>query len=116
MKKLIAALLSLGMWFGSSYAFAERDVVLTWDDVTGEDGYQIYRKLEKCDATNPSAPWVNINGVFTDVTTYTDPALANGLKVCYYVTAYNEGGESEPSNLAGTVVRPGQPQNLKVNQ
>lgn len=85
------------------------DVTLTWDDVVGEDGYNLYRKLEKCDAPNPVAPWVLLGSVGQNVLTFVDPNVAPGTKVCYHATSFNEGGESAPSNTDGLVVKPNAP-------
>lgn len=108
MKRLAALLLLLT----SSAVLANEDAIIEWDPALGADGYKVYRKFEKCDAPTPSAQWVFLVDV-GNATTYTDPALPFGTKVCYYATAYNDGGESLPSNTDGKVVKPDRPGNLR---
>ncbi len=67
---------------------------LTWDDVSTEEGYNIYR-----------ADSVNGNYLFLDCTddnqtTYLDIDLPLNTNFCYKVKAYNTGGESGFSNNA----------------
>lgn len=104
MKYIIAALLML-----STSAFAGANV-LTWDDVDGEDGYNVYEKPERCSAAVDN--WAQLGTVGADVLTYTHVVNGIGVNHCYRVTAFNEHGESGYSNEAGKV--PGVPNNLKV--
>jgi thermitase len=59
---------------------------LTWNDVSNESGYKIYRNNIQIDQVGPN------------VTTYPDSGLSCGSTYSYYITAYNSYGESVPSN------------------
>lgn len=70
------------------------------EEVTPRDipvsGYNIYR------ASDDDSTYTLLNSVGSDVTTYLDEGVVNGMTYYYYVTAdYSpEGGESAPSNTA----------------
>lgn len=107
MKRLFAVLL-----LTACTAYGNEDSIIEWDPSLGADGYKVYRKFEKCDAPNPTAQWELLVDVGS-ATVYTDPGLPWGTKVCYYAVAYNEGGESLPSNTDGKVIKPDRPGNFR---
>jgi glutamyl endopeptidase len=59
---------------------------LSWTDVSNENGYRIYRNGSLIDQLGPN------------VTTYPDSGVSCGITYSYYVTAYNNYGESGHSN------------------
>lgn len=68
---------------------------LSWvDNSGGTAGF----KVERRPATEPAFSLVGTQ--VPGVTTYTDAAVAQGVTYCYRVRAYNEVGESEPSEEA----------------
>ena len=70
------------------YAHAEgNDVVLDWSAAVGESVYNVYRDNKV------------IMTVRNGTTSYVDEGVAQGGH-CYFVTAFCEGGESEPTNEA----------------
>ncbi|NWF99081.1 MAG: S8 family serine peptidase [Nitrospirae bacterium] len=69
-------------------------IKLTWFDGSGsEKGFKIYRH-------DGTGSYTHIKTVGRNVTSYTDKRLAKGTKYWYQVRAYNDSGESEPSNEA----------------
>ena len=73
---------------------AAASIPLTWIDVAGEDGYHVYRAEADCSGE------VDISTVTTvgaDQTTFSDLSPAEGTH-CYFVRAYDIGGESPDSN------------------
>lgn len=89
------------------------DNVLNWDDVTGEDGFTVYAKNERCGQTN--LQYSPLSNTQMNITTFTHNTGASddGYNWCYRVTAYNANGESGFSNEAGKV--PAAPGALRVN-
>jgi hypothetical protein len=74
-------------------------LTLTWQDNSdNEDGYLIER------LDNPAAEWVRIAKTVTNVSTYTDEAVAFGVEYAYRVQAYNEYGYSGYSNEAQGII------------
>jgi len=93
---------------------APRPVVLQWQDNSlNEDGFSVARNLN-------SGAWETIfASVGADVTSVTDPGLAQDLKIdnryCYRAVAFNTSGASNPTNEACAVVKrrlPDDPTNL----
>ena len=73
----------------SATAVSRSQINLSWsDNSNNEDGFKIYRN-GSCRAS-----------VGANVTSYHDTGLSCGTSYSYYVTAYNSGGESSPSNTA----------------
>ncbi len=74
--------------------------VLTWDDVSMEAKYKVYRQIN-------TGSWVKIAEPGMNVTTYTDYGITQTKDNCdnvyYRVTAWNGGGESSPSNIVSTL-------------
>jgi hypothetical protein len=73
---------------------AAASIPLAWLDVAGEDGYHVYRAEADCSGE------VDISTVTTvgaDQTTFSDLSPAEGTH-CYFVRAYDIGGESPDSN------------------
>jgi hypothetical protein len=68
---------------------------LTWDDVSAENGYYVYRARSSGSSTSD---YTQVADLAADTTSYTDSGLLNGEQYYYRVSAYNEGGESGLSN------------------
>ena len=68
-------------------------VLLAWDAVPGAAEYRIYRAA----TANGDLTRIASNMTITD-TAYTDPGLTNGTTYRYIVRAFNDAGESPPSN------------------
>jgi fibronectin type 3 domain-containing protein len=75
-------------------AIATGQIYLTWNDVTSEEGYNIYR------ADIQSGPYVFLACTDSDQPTYLNIDLPANTLYCYKVKAYNTGGESTFSNDA----------------
>ena len=67
----------------------DTEVSLTWDAVTGADGYRVYR----ADTANGALARIAEDTTITDPT-YTDTGLTNGTTYWYTVRAFNSAGES----------------------
>lgn len=67
-------------------------VLITWNDVASETGYQLQRRTE-----NPNS-WITIALLSTNTTSYTNANLATGTQYWYRVLAYNAYGNSPYSN------------------
>jgi len=65
---------------------------LTWNDVSTETGYKIYRSLNSGSYTLLTSPVAN-------ATSYTDNAVSTGNSYSYYIVAYNDLGNSSTSNV-----------------
>jgi hypothetical protein len=76
---------------------SQSQITLQWNDVAGEEGYKVERKL----ASDPTTAWTQIRTTAADVVTYTD--TASGLKANtaynYRVRAFTTGGNSDYSNV-----------------
>ena len=107
--KIRAALTALLFMSGTAFA---ADNNLDWDNVEGEDGFNIYAKNASCSDT--SAPWPStpIASTGPDVLTFVHTVADSGFNWCYRLTAFNANGESGFSNEAGKV--PDAPGNLRV--
>jgi len=66
-------------------------IEVTWDDVSGEDGYRVYR------AISPGGTYSEIGSTTAGDTNYHD-SCGCGKTYWYRVRAYNSGGESGDSN------------------
>lgn len=73
-------------------------VNLAWDTVTGATYYTVKRGFAS------EGPFVIIKTELTE-TGYTDTSVANGKTYYYVVTAVNDAGESEASNIARALPR-----------
>jgi len=73
-----------------------RQNAISWDVVTGATGYNIY--------WSTSTDVTTTNGIkIANVTTpHTHTGLTSGTTYSYIVTAYNNGGESKPSNTVSS--------------
>ncbi|MPZ73149.1 MAG: DUF4082 domain-containing protein [Nitriliruptorales bacterium] len=69
-------------------------VDLSWQGVTGEDGYRIDRALEN------TTSWTPVATTAADVTSYSDTGLAALTSYSYRVVATSPNGDSAPSNIA----------------
>ncbi|PYG87269.1 RHS repeat-associated protein [Ruminiclostridium sufflavum DSM 19573] len=76
-------------------------VALTWDSVTGAEGYEVYRDGSLLEDSNTNS--------------YSDSGLMPGETYQYAIKAYNEHNESAMSNQAAvTTIAPSVPANIKV--
>ena len=76
--------------------------VLTWtDNSANELNFNIERKAEACAGIGGFAPLATVG---TNVTTYTDSAVIEGVTYCYRVNASNTAGISAFSNTASRTV------------
>jgi len=78
----------------SATAASASQINLSWTDNSGdEDGFKVERSLD-------GSTWTQVAAVGTNVTFYQDVSLTCGTTYYYRVKAYNEGGDSDYSNLA----------------
>jgi len=76
-------------------AINERRVDLAWaDHSAGESGFRIEKKV------GVAGSWTAINLVAPDVTTYSDTNVVESTTYSYRVYAYDNGGDSDPTNVA----------------
>lgn len=76
-----------------------RRVSLTWTDNSArEDGFRIQRATE-------GGSYSTVATVGTDVTAYEDVGLSDSTRYSYRVVAFNVGGDSPPSNVAGILTK-----------
>lgn len=94
---LRASLLGLVVFLLSSACSFASQLLVAWDDVTGETGYRVERSS---DGTN----YAQLATVAADVTTYTDVTVAAGATYWYRVQAFNATTSSGYSNVATGVV------------
>ncbi len=81
----------------------DSQVMLSWDQVTGADSYNVYWD------TQPNVT-INSTKIAQAALPYLHGSLANGTAYYYIVTAQNSAGESVPSaEVTATPVQPGQP-------
>jgi mRNA-degrading endonuclease HigB of HigAB toxin-antitoxin module len=64
---------------------------LNWEDVSGEEGYRLYR------APDAGGPWTQVGTIRADLTVYNDPLPCGNLVYHYRVTAYAGSLETLPS-------------------
>jgi hypothetical protein len=69
-------------------------VTLSWGDVAGATGYNVYR------GTASGGPYDKVNGAAIGATSFIDTDVANGNTYFYVVRAVGPGGESGNSNEA----------------
>lgn len=88
-----------------------RMVKLGWSSVDGIKGYRLYRKSEEGDWKKHSAL---LNGQKTEL--MDKQGLDDGITYSYYLTAYDQKGETGPSNIVTgkTKALPLAPENLAV--
>ncbi|MEI7614944.1 MAG: fibronectin type III domain-containing protein, partial [Betaproteobacteria bacterium] len=73
---------------------------LAWkDNSTDETGFSIQRR-----AGGSTDAWIQIGAVVPNVRSYSDFTVADSAKYDYRVTAYNQAGDSVPSNIASVGV------------
>ncbi|MEI7983308.1 MAG: IPT/TIG domain-containing protein, partial [Bacteroidota bacterium] len=75
-------------------AISGSNIVLIWENVGNEDGYHIYR------APDIISPFVLLNSVGADTTTYSDIDLSINTQYCYKVVAFNTAGNSGDSPIS----------------
>ena len=67
---------------------------LDWqDNSSNENGFEIWR-------AEPGGTYAQIAARPSDATSYVDTTVTAGVTYCYQVRAYNDAGESDPSNEA----------------
>ena len=76
-----------------------RGVRVTWDDVTGETGYLVERRIDGTDE-----PWTVVGDPAADVTTFAQDGLTPGRTYLYRVRARDASSRSEPSNVDSVTV------------
>jgi IgGFc binding protein len=70
-----------------------RQITLSWmDDSDNEDGFRIERQVP--------GGWTFVGNALPNVTSLVNHGLTGGTEYTYRAFAYNNGGDSEPSNLA----------------
>lgn len=74
------------------------DTNFTWDAVSGVDGYNLYESVD-------GGAYVKKNTSLITQTTYSSDELSNG-NYNFYVTAVENGVESDPSNIVNVQVGP----------
>lgn len=86
-----------------------RMIKLGWSDVDGIKGYRLYRKSEGSDWKKHSAILNAQKTGFTD-----KQGLDDGISYSYYLTAYDQKGETSPSNIVTGKTKdlPSAPQDL----
>jgi hypothetical protein len=95
---ILSLLLATLAWPQLGHAF---QLNLTWvDNSTSEDGFAVERR------TAIDGEFVQIATTGTDVTSYTDVGLLEGIAYCYRVRAFNSAGYSPYSNQACSVLPP----------
>ncbi len=85
-------------------AISSSRIDLSWNAVSGEANYRIYKSSSLGGAYNPIG---NVNSNF-----YSNTGLKANTACFYKVKAYNESGESEYSNIAGDTTIVAAPSNL----
>ncbi|MCC5846518.1 MAG: immunoglobulin domain-containing protein [Verrucomicrobia bacterium] len=76
-------------------ALGTSEIELTWtDNADDEEAYLIYR------SASATGPWALAHTAAAEVTEYVDSNLPESTTFYYYVSAVNEKGESNPSNIA----------------
>ncbi len=90
----------------SATAVSGSRINLAWSDTTSvETGFRVER------APAPTGPWIELDTVAANVTSYSDIGLYPGSRWYYRVRAYNAGGNSGYSNIA-TATSPNTPVTL----
>lgn len=76
------------------------DSTVSWDDVSNEAGYRVYRN-QTGNVTTSDTLVADVGG---GTTSYTDTGLEDGEQYHYAVTSYNDFGESSPSATASATM------------
>jgi len=74
-------------WFTAT-TYSNSQINVSWEDVTNEDGYKLYRSL------SASGTYSQIETLGANVTTYSNTDLNPNTQYCYKVEAYNGAGNS----------------------
>jgi fibronectin type 3 domain-containing protein len=82
---------------------APRGVHVQWNDVVGETGYLVERRVD-----GTTEPWTAVGDPGADVTHFEQDGLTPGKTYLYRVRSRSESGNSEPSNVDFVTV-PGEP-------
>ena len=80
----------------TSVAVSPTQINLTWSDVTGETGYRLER------APTTGGPWVEIASLAANTTAFNNTGLTPEQSYYYRIRAFNSGGFSPYSQVAGT--------------
>lgn len=89
---LVCALLAL---LGLASAADAAVLRLSWaDNSSNEKGFEVWRR------TDPGGTYAQIAARESNATSYVDTTVAAGVRYCYQVRAYNDAGDSAPSNEA----------------
>ena len=103
MKKIIVGLFCILFIFAGNI-FAQNSITLVWDVVGNSDGYILYWH-----ESGDSPDIVYNQSVDTNSKTLAVNLFKPGIEYTFYVSAYNEIGESDYSNTASRIVREGEP-------
>jgi len=74
-------------WFTAT-TYSNSQINVSWEDVTNEDGYKLYRSL------SASGTYSQIETLGANVTTYSNTDLNPNTQYCYKVESYNSAGSS----------------------
>jgi len=87
-------------------AVSSTQINLSWtDNSTNETGFEIFRSTD-------GITFSSVTTVGAGVTTYNNTGLSASIQYYYYVTAFNPGDSSLPSNTANTKTFPAAPSGL----
>ncbi|MDP8240352.1 MAG: fibronectin type III domain-containing protein [Candidatus Hatepunaea meridiana] len=90
---------------------SDSQIHLTWtDSSSNESGFYIQKK------ENDSSDWQTVNTLETDTEEFEDTDLEEGSQYQYRIKAYNEGGESDPSNTVDVTTLAKAPSDLAAGQ
>lgn len=68
------------------------NITISWNDLSNEEGYKLYRSTN---GTN----YTKISDIQANTTSYTDASVNNGTTYYYYAIAFNTNGNSQQSNI-----------------
>jgi hypothetical protein len=84
----------------AAIALSTTQIKLTWNDVTGETGFIVEQSLDG------STNWTQIGTVPTGTTQFSATGLTPATPYYFRVIAVDDGGDSDPSNVATATTNP----------